>query len=245
MDKKTKGSWLIHHTNKLQGITNQAGYDKTFLAGKAGILLSAISSNNHATLNNDRLNVLAQAANINTTFELPKLIEVLKQQQLVDTANGGVAVLGVTTAKTLQHTADIFDALMPGASEVASIALAEKASIEPVLSGNVSTELADFYKLATPDIQRLMSDADQIGFVDAEDLGAGQRLLFNGNLFRRETTRKIKAVLDSLSSAEQIKLNELTDTLKKRACVSTDYATQLLGEPLFKKVAHRGFVWVP
>ena len=24
MDKKTKGSWLIHHTNKLQGITNQA-----------------------------------------------------------------------------------------------------------------------------------------------------------------------------------------------------------------------------
>ncbi|BCL87317.1 hypothetical protein MAFF211471_24000 [Ralstonia solanacearum] len=86
MDKKTKGSWLIHHTNKLQGITNQAGYEKTFLAGKAGILLSAISSNNHATLNNDRLNVLAQAANINTTFELPKLIEVLKQQQLVDTA---------------------------------------------------------------------------------------------------------------------------------------------------------------
>ena len=237
MDKKTKGSWLIHHTNKLQGITNQAGYDKTFLAGKAGILLSAISSNNHATLNNDRLNVLAQAANINTTFELPKLIEVLKQQQLIDTANGGVAVLGVTTAKTLQHTADIFDALMPGASEVASIALAEKASIEPVLSGHVSTELADFYKLATPDIQRLMSDAEQIGFVDAEDLGAGQRLLFNGNLFRRETTRKIKAVLDSLSSAEQTKLNELTDTLKKRACVSTDYATQLLGEPLFKKVA--------
>ncbi|MGD7411460.1 hypothetical protein ACQCRK_19705, partial [Ralstonia pseudosolanacearum] len=86
MDKKTKGSWLIHHTNKLQGITNQAGYEKTFLAGKAGILISAISSNNHATLNNDRLNVLAQAANINTTFELPKLIEVLKQQQLVDTA---------------------------------------------------------------------------------------------------------------------------------------------------------------
>lgn len=240
MDKKTKGSWLIHHTNKLQGITNQAGYDKTFLAGKAGILLSAISSNNHATLNNDRLNLLAQAANINTTLELPKLIEVLKQQQLVDTANGGVAVLGVTTAKTLQHTSDIFDALAPGASEVASIALAEKASIEPVLSGHVSTELADFYKLATPDIQRLMSDAEQIGFVDAEHLGAGQTLLFNGNLFRRETTRKIKAVLDSLSSAEQSKLNELTDTLKKRACVSTDYATQLLGEPLFKKVAAIG-----
>ena len=154
MDKMTKGSWLIHHTNKLQGVTNQAGYDKTFLAGKAGILLSAISSNNLATLNNDRLNVLAQAANINTIFELPKLIEILKQQQLVDTTNGGIAVLGVTTAKTLQHTSDIFDALAPNPSEVASITLAEKASLEPVLSSHVTTELADVYKLATPDIQR-------------------------------------------------------------------------------------------
>lgn len=240
MDKMTKGSWLIHHTNKLQGVTNQAGYDKTFLAGKAGILLSAISSNNLATLNNDRLNVLAQAANINTIFELPKLIEVLKQQQLVDTTNGGIAVLGVTTAKTLQHTSDIFDALAPNPSEVASITLAEKASLEPVLSSHVTTELADVYKLATPDIQRLMSDAEQIGFIDAEDLGGGQRLLFNGNLFRRETTRKIKTVLDSLSSAEQTKLNELTDKLKKHACVSANDATQLLGVPLFNKVAAIG-----
>ena len=64
MDKKTKGSWLIHHTNKLQGVTNQIGYEKTFLAGKAGILLSAISSNNQVTVNNDRLTVLAKAANI-------------------------------------------------------------------------------------------------------------------------------------------------------------------------------------
>ena len=240
MDKMTKGSWLIHHTNKLQGVTNQAGYDKTFLAGKAGILLSAISSNNLATLNNDRLNVLAQAANINTIFELPKLIEILKQQQLVDTTNGGIAVLGVTTAKTLQHTSDIFDALAPNPSEVASITLAEKASLEPVLSSHVTTELADVYKLATPDIQRLMSDAEQIGFIDAEDLGGGQRLLFNGNLFRRETTRKIKTVLDSLSSAEQTKLNELTDKLKKHACVSANDETQLLGVPLFNKVAAIG-----
>ena len=85
-----------------------------------------------------------------------------------------------------------------------------------------------------------MSDAEQIGFIDAEDLGGGQRLLFNGNLFRRETTRKIKTVLDSLSSAEQTKLNELTDKLKKHACVSANDATQLLGVPLFNKVAAIG-----
>lgn len=240
MDKKTKGSWLIHHTNKLQGVTNQTGYEKTFLAGKAGILLSAISSNNQVTVNNDRLTVLAKAANINTTFELPKLIEVLQQQQLIDTAGGGIAVLGVTTAKTLQHTSDIFDALVPGSTEVATIALAELASLEPVLAGHVAVELADSYQLGKAEIGQLMSDAEQIGFVDAEKLSPGETLLFNGNLFRRETTRKIKAVLDSLTSAEQSKLNELTETLKKQACVDTDFASKLLGEPLFKKVTAIG-----
>lgn len=240
MDKKTKGSWLIHHTNKLQGVTNQTGYEKTFLAGKAGILLSAISSNNQVTVNNDRLTVLAKAANINTTFELPKLIEVLQQQKLIDTAGGGVAVLGVTTAKTLQHTSDIFDALAPGSTEVATIALAELASLEPVLAGHVAVELADSYQLGKAEIGQLMSDAEQIGFVDAEKLSPGETLLFNGNLFRRETTRKIKAVLDSLTSAEQSKLNELTETLKKQACVDTDFANKLLGEPLFKKVTAIG-----
>ena len=240
MDKKTKGSWLIHHTNKLQGVTNQTGYEKTFLAGKAGILLSAISSNNQVTVNNDRLTVLAKAANINTTFELPKLIEVLQQQRLIDTAGDGIAVLGVTTAKTLQHTSDIFDALVPGSTEIATIALAELASLEPVLAGHVAVELADSYFLGKAEIGQLMSDAEQIGFVDAEKLSPGETLLFNGNLFRRETTRKIKAVLDSLTSAEQSKLNELTETLKKQACVDTDFASKLLGEPLFKKVTAIG-----
>ena len=84
------------------------------------------------------------------------------------------------------------------------------------------------------------SEAEQIGFVDAEKLGGNQTLLFNGNLFRRDTTQKIKAVLDSLSAAEQAKLNELTETLRKRACVSTDHAKQFLGEALFQKVTAIG-----
>jgi hypothetical protein len=69
MDEKTKGAWLIHHTNKLQRGANQSGYEKTYLVGKAGILLSDISDNRGATVNNDRLVVLAKAANISVTFE--------------------------------------------------------------------------------------------------------------------------------------------------------------------------------
>lgn len=240
MDKKTKGSWLIHHTNKLQGVTNQVGYEKTYLAGKAGILLSAISANKDTTVNNDRLAVLAKAANINATFELPTLIEVLQQQKLIDKSSGGVAVLGVTTATALQHTSDLFDSLTPGTNELASIALAERASVAPILANDVASDLADTYKLAAADLGQLFSDSEQIGFVDTEKLGSNQTLLFNGNLFRRDTTQKIKAVLDSLSAAEQSKLNELTDTLRKRACVSTDHAKQFLGEALFQKVTAIG-----
>lgn len=240
MDKKTKGSWLIHHTNKLQGVTNQSGYEKTYLAGKAGILLSAISANKHTTVNNDRLAVLAKAANINATFELPKLIEVLQQQKLIEKSSGGVAVLGVTTATALQHTSDLFDSLAPSANEIASIALAERASVAPIFANDVATDLADTYKLATAELGQLLSDAEQIGFVDTEKLGSNQILLFNGNLFRRDTTQKIKAILDSLKTAEQVKLNELTETLRKQACVSTDHARQFLGDALFQKVTAIG-----
>lgn len=240
MDKKTQGSWLIHHTNKLQGVTNQLGYEKTFLAGKAGILLSAISSNSGITVNNDKLIVLAQAANINTTFELPKLIEVLQQQKLIDKSAGGIAVLGVTTTTALERTSDIFVALAPGANEGASIALAERASLSPVLTKDVASDLADQFKLAKADLVQMFTDAEKIGFVDTERLGGEDTLLFNGNLFRRDTTLKIKAVLDSLSAEEEAKLTELTEMLKRRACVTTDHTKLILGDLLFQKVTAIG-----
>jgi len=240
MDKKTKGSWLIHHTNKLQGVTNQSGYEKTFLAGKAGILLSAISANREITISNQRLETLAQASNINKTFELPKLLELLCNRQLIDTAANGVAVLGVTTSFALQHTSDIFESLAPTKLEHASLDLAELASIEPVDEKHASEELADTYHLARDEINQALFDAEQIGFVDVEKLGKNERLLFNGNLFRREATAKIKAVLDSLSPGDQSNLNTLTDALKKHACIPVDSARKQLGKALFEKITAIG-----
>lgn len=240
MDKKTKGSWLIHHTNKLQAVTNQLGYEKTFLAGKAGILLSAISANKEIVIGTQRLETLAQAANINTTFELPKLIEVLRTKDLIDSTPTGIAVLGVTTSSALQHTAEIFDSLSPAKKEAAALDLAERASIEPVSETELAEELGDTHHLAKADIEQTIYDAEEIGFVDVEQLGGKEKLLFNGNLFRRESTKKIKAVLDSLSSAEQIKLNALTESLRKNACIPVDLAKAQLGDALFMKVAAIG-----
>jgi hypothetical protein len=240
MDKKIKGSWLIHHTNKLQSVTNKQGYEATFLAGKAGILLSAISSNNQTTISNQRLQTLAHAANINIVFELPKLLDVLESKELIDSTENGVAVLGVTTSSALQHTSDLFDSLEPNSSENASLELSEKASLEPITEAEASEEIGDLFHLDRSNIQQVIYDAEQIGFVDVEKYGANDKLFFNGNLFRREETRKIKAVLDSLSNNDQRKLNELTELLRQKACIPVESAKVSLGEQLFSKITAIG-----
>jgi hypothetical protein len=71
MDKKIKGSWLVHQTGKLQNVNNQSSFENTYFAGKAGILLSAISADKQLVINSVRLEALARASNINTRLELP------------------------------------------------------------------------------------------------------------------------------------------------------------------------------
>lgn len=204
MDKKVKGSWLIHHTNKLQSITNQSGFENTYLSGKSGILLSAISSNNEVTISNQKLASLAQASNINVVFELPKIIEVLRGRELIDVTENSIAVLGVTTSSALQHTSDIFDSLQPTSQENAVIALAEQASLEPIKSSEALEKLADTYRLDSAEIEQVLFDSEQIGFVDVENLGSSEKLLFNGNLFRRETARKVN---DGAAISNQVRVS--------------------------------------
>lgn len=241
MDKKVQGAWLIHHTHKLQSVTNQGQYQDTFVAGKAGILLSAISQTNESELTREKVEILANASNINTAFELPRLLDILEDEELIDVTHSGVGVLGVTTSSALQHTANIFESLDPSALEFSAIELAEVASIKPVSSLELSEWLADEYSLAGREVDQLFFDAESIGFVDVEKISKSENILFNGNLFRRDTAIKTKAVLDSLSGVEQAQLNELTLLLKQKSCVPYPDAIQILGEKLFKKVNSIGF----
>jgi hypothetical protein len=240
VDKKITGSWLIHHTNKLQGVYNQTGYEKTYVAGKAGILLSAISADEQLTINNPRLDVLATASNINTMLELPTLLNELEKQHLIDRTANGISVLGVAPRMVLEHTANLFASLQPKKNELASIALAERASISPVDVDEVSNELADTFKLRNDELDHFLTNVVDVGFVDAEDLGGGRKILFNGNLFRRETSQKLMSVLDSLKIEEQQKLTQLTENLKKNPCLIVDDVKTFLGENLFSKVAAIG-----
>jgi hypothetical protein len=240
MDKKVKGSWLIHHTNKLQRFQSQVGYERVYLAGKAGILLSALSADKNRELGRDKVEALASAANINVMFELPKLLETLAGRELIDNASSGVSVLGVSTATTLQHTADIFEAHGPSGSELASLSLAEQASVAPIRSEDAASQLSDEYKLSSSDIRKSLADAEAMGFVDAETLSGNEKLLFNGNLFRRDNPIKLKKVLDSLQPGEQRSLNDLTSQLQAKACIEVSEVQRMLGKPLFEKVMSVG-----
>jgi hypothetical protein len=240
MDQKLKGSWLIHHTNKLQTVISQSGFEKTYLSGKCGILLSAISSNSQVILKEKKLETLARASNINTITELPIIIGVLKKRELIDVTGNGIAVLGVTTSSTLQHTSDIFDFLEPTPQENAAIDIAERASLRPIKANEIQQEIADIYRIDRATTEQLIYDSEQIGFVDVENISENERILFNGNLFRRETTRKTKLVLDSLSSQEQLKLNEVREILINSACVPVEIIKNILGEKLFEKVSGIG-----
>jgi hypothetical protein len=240
MDKKTKGSWLVHQTGKLQNVNNQSSFENTYFAGKAGILLSAISADNQSNINNKKLEALAKASNINTKFELPNLLQALNKRGLIEIGQNGIDILGVTTAATLQHTADIFDDLEPSTLEQAALELSEECSKQPQDKSRIQQQLSDEFQIASPSLNQLLVDSEKIGFVDVEKLDASNILYFNGNLFRRENTKKIYQVLSTLSSSDQQKVNELNDIILRRACISTDEASQILGSDLFKKLSAIG-----
>lgn len=239
MDKKVQGSWVIHHTNKLQSVTLANSFQNTHSAGKAGILLSAISANDQLVVNNQRLKILATAANI-SALELPGVLNILEERKLVEKSNTGIEVLGVTTSSALQHTADIFRALNPTPQEKAAIYLAEKASKRPVAQAKIAERVSDKYHIRTQDVNFLFKEVEQIGFVDVETIGGAEKIYFNGNLFRRNEAEKIKLILDSLSPQEQRLLTEFNSNLQRTTCATVIEAQRVLGEKLFSKVTAVG-----
>src|SRR2546425_1098258 len=120
MDTKTKGAWLVHHTHKLELVNGVHEFNNIYAAGKAAILLSALSASDQTSLPSKRVELLAKASNINTLFELPKLLELLQARGLVQASKKGVDVLGVTTSKIVQHASGVFDDLAPSTSETAA-----------------------------------------------------------------------------------------------------------------------------
>jgi hypothetical protein len=234
MDAKTKGAWLVHHTLKLQQVNGLYDFDNIYAAGKAAILLSALSASDQTSISRRQLTALAKAANVNS-LELPRLLDLLKARNLIDVSSSGVDVLGVTTAAVVQHAAGVYEELCPSPSEEAALQLAEVASESPIKSNESAAYLTDACKLTSSQCSGLLEQVEQVGFVDFEALG-GEKVYFNGNLFRREHLAKTRLVLDSLNEQERRCVEEVDDLLKRCGCVGMPEVQGVLGQKLFEKL---------
>lgn len=235
MDKKTKGAWIVHHTNKLKTVTTH-DFDQINLAGKCGMFLSNLVSSEQTNFTNEQVGIIAQAAEISVKLELKSIIDELTKQKLISRGKNGIEVLGLSTAATLGHITTIFEESQPLEREDAVIDLAEKTSDLPCNLNLAKEYISDTYKLDTKQSQEVLDVAEGIGFIDFEKIDDTQKLLFNGNLFRRENANKINAICSYLSDLEASKIIELNDFLTKNSCIPLNQAQDILGQYLFKKL---------
>jgi hypothetical protein len=235
MDKKTKGAWILHHTQKLQTTINQ-DFDAISFAGKCGTLLSAISSSHQVQISQDHLDALAKANHLSPRTEVPAILGELEHQKLIVHGAGGIEVLGLTGHTVLEHTTTIFEESSRESYEDAVIEVSEIASETPLTDTHAVELISDTFKLAQSMAVNTIQLGSNIGFFDAESISGSERLLFNGNLFRRDDARKVNAILSSLKQTDSTLLIELNQRLQSAGCLPLKSVTHLLGKGLFEKL---------
>ena len=239
-NKETVGAWIIHHGRKIAmdayGASEFPVMDE---AAKAANLLSRLGESNDTSLTTSEVEAVAKACRLNPRVELEPLLNTLENRRLIERGDGLVNVLGINTRGALGHAASIFSDSKPSIIEKASIGLAEKTSNTPLPQGTAIEYISDTYQMPTRDTVDFISRSKTIGFVDSE----GQEddcLIFNGNLFRRDSVLKTHNVLNSLSSDEQRKMNEFKDVMNARGCANVDQGKNVLGKDLFAKLIAAG-----
>lgn len=240
MSKETLGAWIVHHGRKVAMTTHGASeFPSIDEAAKAASLLSSFGESEEASLNITEVNAVAKACGLNPRVELQPLLDLLAKRRLIARKGSRTEIIGVTTRSVLTHAADIFLESEPPSAEHAAILVAERASEAPLPRREAIEYISDSHNLKTRDTDDLVSRCEGLGFVDVEG-AATSRILFNGNLFRRDSIQKTKNVLDSLSSAEQTTLREFADILRQQGCIGQTESEAVLRPKLFKKLIAAG-----
>lgn len=241
MQEKTKGAWLIHHTNKLGEVKNVSDFEDISIAGKCGILVSYLSeSERDSVISKEKLNVISKAAGIGK-LELPSLINILEKEKIINVGrDGDVATLGITTSNVLVQTSNVFKSLNPSNEQIAALELAEMVSEKPVQQLILSEYISDTYKIDSKRTKELVASAEEIGFVDSEEVEPNKKLFFNGNLFRKDQINKTNAVLSTLKPEETKRVMEFEAMLSRVGCISMDVGIRLLSKDLIEKMQSIG-----
>lgn len=238
--KEITGAWVVHHGRKLLLDSNGASeFPAIDEAAKAATLLTKLGQTNQAEISTAEVRAIAVASGLNPRYELESLLKVLERKRLIEQSATEVSVLGVTTRASLSHATDMYEDAEPNSYERASVDLAEIASTAPVRRSDLTERLGDEHQLSSVQVADFLDRAEEIGFVDKEGEG-NDRLLFNGNLFRRDSVAKSERVLSSLSSQDQQLLLQAGAVIAKGGCVSVSEVEKILSPPLFEKLTAAG-----
>ncbi len=239
-NREITGAWVIHHGRKLVLDANgPAEFPAIDEAAKAATLLTKLGQTNQANIPGAEVRAIAVASGLNPRYELDSLLRVLKRKRLIDQSADEVSVLGVTMRGSLGHAADMYRDAEPNKYEQASVTLAEIASAAPVKRTDVSGKLGDEHRLTKNEVNDFLDRAEEIGFVDREGDGV-DRLLFNGNLFRRDNAAKSQKVLASLSEGDQKLVVQIAAELARVGCLLASRVEKVLSLPLFEKLVAAG-----
>jgi len=239
-EKEVTGAWVIHHGKKLMLDANGAAeFPAIDEAAKAASLLARLGQSDETTISKDEVKAIAIASGLNPRHELTGLLQVLQQKRLIDQSDNALSVLGVSVRSAVNHASDLFYEADPNPFELASLRLAEIASQAPVRRSDVSQLIGDEYHLAGNQVSEFLDRAEGVGFVDKEGID-GDRLLFNGNLFRRGSVVKSQMVLSSLKVEEQTAVAEVAEHLGRRGCMNLNEVESILTKTLFEKMVAAG-----
>ncbi|MCG3163134.1 MAG: hypothetical protein JMDDDDMK_04517 [Acidobacteria bacterium] len=243
MNDKTIGAWVIHHSQKLRAVELTPDYEQISFAGKRGSVLNAFTGSEDSSITNDKMNALSQANGIHTRLELPAILNELERQRLIDKGEHGIEVLGLTSGQVLEKTAAILEEVSPKACERAAIDLSEQTSDLPMKKEHAAEYISDAYEISSQETEDILRQYEEIGFFDFEDLSEGEeKIYFNGNLFRHGEMAKANAVISSLSSADQKKVQHLLTRLTAVGCLARADAMAIAGDTLYSKLCAIGFV---
>ena len=238
--KETKGAWIVHHGKKVSIVQNAASeFPAIDEAAKAANLLVRLGETNQTALPTNVVEAVARAAGLNPRYELQGLLGTLEERRLIERTSKEVAILGVTTRGVLSQAADHFDSCDPSKVESAAIELAELTSRSPAKFDFAREYIGDHCNLSDEETRDFLAQSESIGFVDTEG-NDGDKLLFNGHLFRRDNIVKTNRVLESLSSQEKGKINDFQSTLMENGCVPVSKADDILGSKLQTKLLAAG-----
>jgi hypothetical protein len=179
---------------------------------------------------------LAKANHISPKTELPAILAELARQRLILPGTGAIEVIGLTGQGVLESTARIFNETSHEKHEDIVITVSDAASENPLTDKSAVEALSDEFRLQSKDVLDTLQLGCNIGFFDSEAISPTERLLFNGNMFRREDARKINGVLSTLGVGEASKLTELNARLQASGCLPLQAATDMLGQELFDRL---------